>query len=119
MERPILGDVQRFDLGEEVSSLAEGQLLERSGRTSRTLVKDGPLRVTLIVLAAGGRIPEHQADGPITVQPLQGRIRFAVGGGVYEAGPGQLLSVGAGIRHAVESTDGAAFLLILARPSAV
>jgi hypothetical protein len=36
---------------------------EGSGRTARTLVKDGPLRVTLIELAPGEAIAEHRAEG--------------------------------------------------------
>jgi quercetin dioxygenase-like cupin family protein len=111
IQRPLSGDVLLLDLGEERGHAADASILERSGRNARTLLKEGSLRVTLVVLAPGGEIAEHHAPGPITVQPLEGRIRFTVAGQEHDLGPGQLLSVGAGVRHEVRSDDGAAFLL--------
>jgi quercetin dioxygenase-like cupin family protein len=111
IERPLSGDVLVFDLDDERERASDPASLARSGRNARTLLKSGPLRATLVVVAAGGEIGEHQADGPITVQPLAGRIRFSVGDRAYDLEPGQLLSLGAGIRHAVSSAEGGAFLL--------
>jgi quercetin dioxygenase-like cupin family protein len=111
IERPLAGDVMLFRLDEESSRAGDPTTLERHGRSARTLLKDGPLRVTLITIAAGGHIAEHQADGPITVQALRGTIHFTAAGEVYDVRPGELLTVGAGIRHSVAATDEAAFLL--------
>lgn len=116
IERPLSGDVLVFDVEEERQRAADPSLLERSGRNARTLLKSGPLRVTLVVLAAGGEVAEHRADGPITVQPVQGRIRFTADGRDYDIGPGEILSAGPGIRHRVTSEQGATFLLTLAQP---
>jgi quercetin dioxygenase-like cupin family protein len=91
-----------------------GQLA--SGRSARTLLKKGGLRVTLVVLAPGGALAEHVAPGPITVQPLTGRISFRAAGREHPIEPGQLLAVAAGVPHAVHSVDGGSFLLTLARP---
>lgn len=87
--------------------------LARSGRSARTLVKNGTLRATLVELASGGELAEHRAEGPITVQPLRGRIVFRAAGAEREVGPGQLLTLAAGVPHAVRSVDGARFLLTL------
>jgi quercetin dioxygenase-like cupin family protein len=114
IQRPLSGDVLRFDLGEERGHAQDATILERSGRNARTLLKEGPLRVTLVVLAPGGEIAEHQASGPITVQPLEGRIRFAIAGEDHDIGPGELLSVAPGVRHRVRSAAGATFLLTVA-----
>jgi quercetin dioxygenase-like cupin family protein len=118
IERPLSGDVMVHDLAHEHARAADGEILARSGRNARTLLKDGPLRVTLVALAAGGEIAEHHADGPITVQPLHGRIRFHAGGATHELVPGQLLSLAPGVRHAVTATEDAAFLLTVAAPGA-
>jgi quercetin dioxygenase-like cupin family protein len=114
IRRPLSGDVLVFDLAEERRRSADGSILDRSGRNARTLLKDGPLRVTLVVLAPGGELAEHRAEGPITVQPLDGRIHFTVQDRTHDLGSGQLLSVGPGIRHSVSSPAGAAFLLTVA-----
>jgi quercetin dioxygenase-like cupin family protein len=117
IKRPLSGDVLVFDLAKERQQSADPDILARSGRNARTLLKDGALRVTLVVLAARGELAEHHAEGPITVQPIDGRIRFTVQDTVHEIGPGEVLSAGAGVRHTVSSEEGAAFLLTVALPS--
>jgi quercetin dioxygenase-like cupin family protein len=116
IQRPLSGDVLVFDLEEERERAADPAVLDRSGRNARTLLKSGSLRVTLVVLAAGGEIAEHQADGPITVQPVQGAIRFIVGDRHFDLTPGEVLAAGPGVRHRVTSKDGGAFLLTVAHP---
>src|SRR5690606_40905261 len=93
-------------------------LLERSGRNARTLVKDGPLRLTLVVVAPGGAVAEHRADGPILVQPIEGAIVFEALGRDHELRPGQVLAAAAGVPHRVRSDTGGAFLLTVVQPGA-
>jgi quercetin dioxygenase-like cupin family protein len=115
MKRPLSGDVLVFDIDEERERAADPAPLERSGRNARTLLKMGPLRVTLVVLGAGGELAEHEAAGPITVQVVDGQIRFSAGDEEYELAPGQLLAAGPGVRHHVASDDGASFLLTVSQ----
>lgn len=84
------------------------------GRTARTLVRDGPLRVTLVALAPGGVLAEHQANGPITVHVLSGKIRFRVGEDEWMLEQGDLLSLGAAVTHAVDAEARSVFLLTVA-----
>lgn len=116
IERPLSGDVLVFDLDEERERAADPDLIDRSGRNARTLLKNGPLRVTLVVLGSGGELAEHEAAGPITVQVVEGRIRFSAGDEKHDLAPGQLLAVGPGIRHRVTSDHGATFLLTVSHP---
>ena len=111
IQRPLSEDVLVFEIDEERERAADPELLNRSGRNARTLLKMGPLRVTLVVLGPGGELAEHEAPGPITVQVVHGRIRFRTEQGQHDIGPGQLLATGPGVRHSVVSTEGAAFLL--------
>lgn len=118
IQRPLSGDILVFEIEEERERAADPELIGRSGRNARTLLKDGPLRVTLVVLGPGGELAEHEAAGPITVQVVEGRIRFGAGDEEHELGPGQLLAAGPGIRHRVASDDGATFLLTVSHPGA-
>lgn len=113
IDRPLSGDVLVASLleGPDVPTAPDG------GRSARTILKEGPLRVTLVTVAPGGEIPEHRADGPITVQPISGRLRFTAAGAVHDLAPGQLLALGAGITHTVASAEGATFLLTLCKGS--
>jgi quercetin dioxygenase-like cupin family protein len=54
----------------------------------------------LLAMRAAGRFEEHSTPGPISSVVRGGRILFAAGG---EAGPGTVLTCGAGVRHAVEA----------------
>jgi len=116
IDRPLSGDVLIHDLDEERGHAEDPALLARSGRNARTLLKEGPLRVTMIVLAPGGEMPEHHAEGPIIVQPIAGRIRFTALGQTHDVGPGTLLSAGPGVPHAVSSETGGTFLLTVMQP---
>lgn len=115
IDRPLAGKALHFRLSDgHRSQLIDEALLAKGGRSARTLVKEGSLRVTVVALAAGGILTEHQADGPITVHVLAGTIRFLVGGDEWTLGPGDLLSLAARVPHAVESAEGAEFLLTVA-----
>lgn len=115
LDRPLDGHGLVFDLAHEDEQL-KALAADKHGRTARTLLKSGPLRITLIALAPGGSLPEHSAAGPITVQPLRGRLRLTMDGKGYDLGPGTVMSIGARVRHAVDAAAGASFLLTVAMP---
>ncbi|HEX7052007.1 MAG TPA: cupin domain-containing protein [Longimicrobiales bacterium] len=114
IDQPLGGHPLRYRLGRDLSELIDEALLARTGRSARTLVKEGPLRVTLIAIGAGGSIAPHHASGPITVHVLSGEILFRAGGDEWRLEPGDLLSLGPGVEHAVRSESGGVFLLTLA-----
>jgi quercetin dioxygenase-like cupin family protein len=114
IDRPLGGRPLYYRLGRNVSELIDEALLARTGRSARTLVKDGPLRVTLTALGAGASIAQHRASGPITVYVLSGEILFRAGADEWRLESGDLLSLGAGAEHAVSSEAGGVFLLTVA-----
>ena len=77
----------------------------------RTLIKEGPLRVTVIALAANGNLPAHSTTGPISIQLLEGDITFTAAGKEYPLAPRDLLVVAGGVEHSARSAAGGAFLL--------
>lgn len=115
LDRTLDGEALSLDLARALQEI-RALLPDSHGRAARTLLKSGPLRVTLIHLAPGGMLPEHAAAGPITVQPLEGALRLTLDGSVHEAAPGTILAVGAHVRHAVTSEHGVSFLLTVAMP---
>ena len=116
IQRPLSGAPLVLDLHEERERMAVPGARGERDRTARTLVKDELLRVTLVTLAPGGRVEEHEAPGPITVQPLAGRLRFVVEGVEHELEAGDLLALEAGVPHSVRSDEGGSFLLTVAHP---
>lgn len=109
LQRPVSGSVLGVTLAEEVRTVRE-QLIATS-RSARTLIKNGPLRVTLAGLAAGGEIAPHAAEGPITVHVLDGAIELEAAGKTWRLSAGGLLSLDSGIVHSVRAPEGGIFLL--------
>ena len=118
IDRPLSADALLHHLdAQRRPQLIDSGLRASGGRSARTLIKDGPLRVTLVSLAAGGALAPHRTDGPITVHVLSGELRFTLGDSECQLTAGDLLSVGAGVEHGVESAEGADFLLTVAATS--
>ena len=117
LDRSLGGEVLGFDLEDERARLNDPVLLERNGRNARTLVKNGPLRVTLVMVRADGKIAPHRAAGPITVQVLDGDIRFRAAGQDHRLAAGDLLVLDAGVEHDVASDSGGTFLLTVVQPA--
>jgi quercetin dioxygenase-like cupin family protein len=121
LKRTISGPVLPHRLTRD-ELLLDHTLLEERGRTARTLVKEGPLRLTLMALAANGVLPEHRADGPVTIHVLDGAVVFTAMGTTYELAAGEILVFAAGVPHEARSSGGCVFLLTvvqLPRDSAV
>ena len=118
LHRTIEGDVLVHHLKRD-EQMIDQDLVARHGRSARTLVKEGPLRLTLIALAAGGSMPSHQADGPVTIHLLEGDAVFNAQGRDYPIVPGEVLIFAAGVPHSVRSSAGCVLLLTVVHlPSA-
>ena len=116
MNRTLAGDVLVHHLTDD-ELLVDRALVELHGRSARTLVKEGPLRVTVIALAANGILPAHSTTGPISIQLLEGDITFSAAGQDYSLAPRDLLIVAGGVEHSARSAGGGAFLLTVVHDS--
>jgi quercetin dioxygenase-like cupin family protein len=84
---------------------------QKIGRGSRTILKSETLRILLNVMQAGSEIKPHQAPGPISVQVIEGRIRFSTDEESVELAKGQMLTLQPHVKHRVEALEEASFLL--------
>jgi quercetin dioxygenase-like cupin family protein len=116
MDRALSGQPLQFHLPSERKRITGSERQEAHGRSGRTLVKDGPLRVNLVALGPGEALAEHHAPGPISVHVLEGAIRFTTEGTHHDLEAGGLLALGPGTPHAVTSEEGGVFLLTIALP---
>jgi quercetin dioxygenase-like cupin family protein len=89
-----------------------------SGRSAQTVYggHEHALRQTLIALAAGRRLDEHDSPGEATVHVLHGRVRLVAGDLGWEGSPGDLIVVPAA-RHALEALEDSAVLLTVSVPA--
>lgn len=98
-------------LGEALLASPE---VAREGRSATTLVKEGPLRVVLVALGAGGRLSEHRAPGPVSIQALRGDSTLRAGEDRWTLQAGDLVVLPAGVEHAVEATTATLLLVTIA-----
>ena len=110
LKRPVTGDVLFHHLKRDELTL-DTALLEARGRTARTLVKEGPLRLTLMALAKEGVLPEHRADGPVSIHVVEGDVVFTALSVEYPLRAGEVLVIASGVPHEARSASGCVFLL--------
>jgi quercetin dioxygenase-like cupin family protein len=110
VQHRISGAALSFSLDEEMRVLRQ-DLAKAPSRIGRTLVKDGPLRVTLVGIHPDGAMHEHRAAGPVTIHVLDGAIDVIADGKAWPLGVGGLLALDAGVTHSVASPQGGVFLL--------
>lgn len=65
LHRTLDGDVLIHHLDRDELTI-DPALLARTGRSSRTLIKEGALRVVIMALAADGELPGHRTNRPVT-----------------------------------------------------
>lgn len=110
LHRELDGDARIHHLTQD-QHLIDPSLLARHGRSARTLVKEGPLRLTIVAIGPGGTLPAHRTGGPITIHVLEGEIVVTALEREYQLGAGDVLVLAPGVEHAARSGPGGVFLL--------
>ena len=108
-------DLTQFDVAQEIAD-SERKKPWESGHYAKTLFKKSDLRIVLISMEKAATIKNHHADGTISVQVINGLIRFTVQGNAHDLSPGNVLALGASIKHQVEALEDSAFLLTVSWP---
>jgi len=111
--RALTGENLTFDLAGQIADLRKDERYLRSGRVGRTLVKAGSLRLTLTVVAEGVEVGTHHAVSPMTLQPLEGGLRYRVGDDEFEIGRGEVLFFGPGHAQDIRALEDTALLLTI------
>ncbi len=109
MDGEVLVDAlarQQLELAEDASS----------GRAAHTVYggHEHVLRQTVIALASGEMLDEHENPGEATVHVLRGRVRLSAGENSWDGSPGDLLIVPDSL-HTLEALESSAVLLTVAK----
>lgn len=113
VSRALTGKHLTFELAQEIAELRQDDHYLRSGRIGRTLVKEGALRLTLTVLAEGAEVGTHHAVSPMTLQVLEGRLRYRVAEEEHELSEGEFLFFGPGHAQDIRALEDTALLLTI------
>jgi quercetin dioxygenase-like cupin family protein len=107
--------LMEFDLESEIHRL-KAETNWSTGQNARTLVKYDDLRVVLIALQRGARIPEHQTEGRVSIHVIAGHAQVRASGRTFNLRTGGLLTLDPAIPHDVSATEESAILLTIAWP---
>ena len=110
----LKASVLSFLLGTEADELRERASESKTGRAAKTLVKEGPLSVTIVALRSGCELQSHHVAGPVTVQSLRGCLRLTTDGGDVDVPDGALVALDAGVAHNAKAIDDCTILLTVA-----
>jgi quercetin dioxygenase-like cupin family protein len=88
-----------------------GDTFERERTT--TLVKTESIELIRLVLPAGKSIAEHQVQGEITLQCIEGKVHFNTEGGIRELVGGQLIYLAGNRVHSLRAIEDSSLLLTM------
>jgi quercetin dioxygenase-like cupin family protein len=112
----LAAPMMEFNLAKEIEQLKQEEPWLRTGRNSKTLVKQPDFRIVLIALKMGGRVEEHKADARISIHALNGHVRLQLPDEIIDLPAGHLLALDRAVGHDLEAIEESAILLTISWP---
>jgi quercetin dioxygenase-like cupin family protein len=106
----MTNDLVPFDLALEIAD-SKGETLA-TGRHAKTLLKKFDLRIVLISMDNAAVIKKHNADGARS----RYLIRLTVIGKAHDLSSGNVLALGASIKHELQALEESALLFTVSWP---
>jgi quercetin dioxygenase-like cupin family protein len=102
------------DVGDEQLDAAKAA---RAGRSARTVFggQQHTLRQTVLALAAGNRLDDHENPGEATIVVLRGRVRIGTPAASVDGGEGDFLVIPDERHNLVAVQDSVVLLTVVAR----
>ncbi len=118
LEGYLTAPLMSFNLEKEIEQLHEEEAWLRTGRNSKTLVKQPDFRIVLIALQKGGHLEEHSADARISIHTLSGHVKLQLPEQTVDLPDGHLLVLDRALEHDLEALEESAILLTISWPHA-
>lgn len=104
--------IARLDLVAEVRQLRASPAPR--GHVAKAVLHRPHLRMVLMVLRIGMRLPHHHAKSSLLIHVVEGRIIVALLDSDFELGPGEILAIEPELAHAVVAVEDSALLMTVA-----
>ena len=115
-ERLLSAPLVALNLNEFMKQLKEETAWTDSDRNSKTIFKSGTMTMILMAMHKDAELKPHNADGPITVQVLDGTIEFTANQRSSQMEKGHLIALQQNITHSVRAVTDTCFLLTRNNP---
>lgn len=86
------------------------------GYVSKVLLKTSDLRLVLLAMQGGSRMPQHHSEGRIAVHCLRGSIRLQLASEARDLREHDVLALDRKVAHDVQAIEDSVFLLTLVLP---
>jgi quercetin dioxygenase-like cupin family protein len=110
------GELIAIRLGDEIARAKAQPQWSSGDRFAASLVKHRDFTVTVMLLRKGAHLHEHTARGSISVQVVEGAIRFRGGASEATLTAGMVCVLDREIPHAVEAIEESTLILTAALP---
>ena len=112
----LTAPTMNFNLAKEIAQLHEEEAWLRTGRNSKTLVKQPDLRIVLMALKKGGRLENHSTDARTSIHTVKGHVKLQLPEQTVDLPDGHLLVLDRALVHDLEALEESAILLTISWP---
>ena len=107
------GPEHGFDLAGTVAALRTEAHPASQGHRQKTLYRHGALTLAVFAFDPGAELADHQANGVVTIQCLDGALNVHTAEHTYELAPSGLVVLAPGVRHGVRAGKDAPAAMLL------
>ena len=113
-DRMLDASLVTMDLNKLIEQVRTETTWKDSDRNSITIFKSSTMRIVLLGLHEGAALKTHTANGIISVQVLEGYLKFTANGQTIDRQKGEMLALQKQVPHSVLAIKETFFLLTLA-----
>ncbi len=113
-ERLLDAPLVEIDLNKYIKQIKSEETWLNNKRNAITVFKSDHMHIVLIGLHQDAELPEHTAEGLISVQLMQGHIVFRANGEEKKLTEGNMVTLHEKIPHSVLAMEDSIFLLTMA-----
>ncbi|MBS1947186.1 MAG: hypothetical protein JST47_05420 [Bacteroidetes bacterium] len=113
-DRVLDAPVVEMGLGDLIVQIKGESTWAENDRNSVTIFKSDAMRIVLVGLHENAELKPHKANGVISVQVLEGRIKFLAEQQTFLLEKGQMIALHENITHSISSLTEAFLLLTFA-----
>ena len=112
-EDRLASPLQLVNLADAAARLRAEPHASVSGHRQIAVFRHGPVTLLLFRFEPDGLLPEHRAEGVVTIHVLTGRLVVIADDEPHQLEPGQLLGLAPGVVHSVRATAASEMLLTI------
>jgi quercetin dioxygenase-like cupin family protein len=113
LAQQVQGAVLSFDLIEEIAALRAENAWQRGDHNTKTLVKEADLRLVLVALKCGARLPVHETPTRITLQTVEGSLRVTLPEQTIDLPAQRMLVLAGNVARGIQALEDSVLLLAL------